>query len=300
MGKKTDQSNDPWKSEGVAKLQEVFKRIFGITVSPQRQIAAAKTNAKAEIIEAKGRAEARIIEAKGYAAVRTLEARTEMRIQVEQLRQQQNIEAIMATACDVLSETNEAISDEPVSDDFIARFFDESKNISDEQMQMLWGRLLAGEIAQPGSFEPRVLSIVRDMTKHDAELFCSLCRFSFIIGVFTPVVFNVEDNIYLDLGINFKTLAHLDDMGLLKFNSLGTFYVNSCDKRMISYGDARFYITLSSESSKFKVGKVMLSAAGQQIARLSNANIIPEFSSYAVEKWHALGATVTLLDEQTT
>jgi hypothetical protein len=38
------------------------------------------------------------------------------------------------------------VSDTPVDEDWIVRFFNVVEDISDEMMQQLWGRILAGEV----------------------------------------------------------------------------------------------------------------------------------------------------------
>ena len=50
-------------------------------------------------------------------------------------------------------------------------FFDNAKDVSDEKMQKLWAKLLAGEVERPGRASLRTLDILRNMTQKEAELF---------------------------------------------------------------------------------------------------------------------------------
>ncbi|MDH5832131.1 DUF2806 domain-containing protein [Luteimonas sp. M1R5S18] len=82
---------------------------------------------------------------------------------------QSNIESITTTAALELAGVTDVSTDVPDAD-WINRFFRASEDISSEQMQDLWGRILAGEIVRPGSFSLRTLDFVRNLTTDDASL----------------------------------------------------------------------------------------------------------------------------------
>jgi hypothetical protein len=81
--------------------------------------------------------------------------------------------------------------------------------------------MMAGEVTRPGSFSPRTLSVVRDLTKSDANLFTKLCRFAWFIpgAAFVPVVHDVEMPLFETQGLNFSKLVHLTSVGLIEFNN---------------------------------------------------------------------------------
>lgn len=58
--------------------------------------------------------------------------------------------------------------------DWFVRFFDSVGNISNEKMQDLWSKVLAGEINNQGSFSLRTLETLRNMTQREATLFESM------------------------------------------------------------------------------------------------------------------------------
>ena len=41
------------------------------------------------------------------------------------------------------------------------RFFDAVGNVSNEELQKLWGKVLAGEMQQPGSCSLRTMEVIR-------------------------------------------------------------------------------------------------------------------------------------------
>src|SRR6218665_3019181 len=72
---------------------------------------------------------------------------------VESIRQQ-NIEAIADKAGSELPAT---VGEAPVEPGWTAKFFDSCKDVSQEDMQSMWARLLAGEVTTPGSYSLRTL-----------------------------------------------------------------------------------------------------------------------------------------------
>ena len=59
--------------------------------------------------------------------------------------------------------------------EFRRRWISEASNVSDETLQNLWARLLAGELESPGSVSNDTMSIARDLNKERAEEFQRLC-----------------------------------------------------------------------------------------------------------------------------
>ncbi len=95
--------------------------------------------------------------------------RTTQRIEYQERKRQKNVERITSIAASDLMHETDVPNDVP-DEDWISRFFNSAQDVSSEQMQELWGRILAGEIKKPGSFSLKTLDFVRNMTKKDAEL----------------------------------------------------------------------------------------------------------------------------------
>ena len=55
-----------------------------------------------------------------------------------------------------------------IDNDWMTRFFEASKLVSDKEMQSLWARLLAGEANKSGTFSKRTIDQVPNLEKSDA------------------------------------------------------------------------------------------------------------------------------------
>jgi hypothetical protein len=122
----------------LSKLIETVGSAVGVLYEPTRIV----KRAKAEVIASK-------IKAEGDIELQQLAARAEERLNHVELRRQKNIEAIVSEAAKALPES---VSEEKVDEDWTAFFFFENcKDVSNEEMQLLWAKVLAGKVAQPGS-----------------------------------------------------------------------------------------------------------------------------------------------------
>ncbi len=139
---------------------------------------------------ARAEAEAERIRAKSQIQITDLHKRAMHRFLEEEAKKQSNIEGITERALPLLESKS---SPENVKDDWITNFFDKCRSISDDDMQQLWSRVLAGEANSPGAFSKRTVNLLGDLEKNDAELFMRLCGFGWIIGNIVPLVFDTQN-----------------------------------------------------------------------------------------------------------
>ena len=91
-------------------------------------------------------------------------------------RRQANINSITEEAKNNLPET---VSDDPVSEDWMVKFFENCKDVGEKELQKLWAHLLVGEVAKPRTFSRRTMEILRTFDPEDARTFTAYCEVSF-------------------------------------------------------------------------------------------------------------------------
>ncbi len=149
-----------------------------------------------------------------------IEERTQKRIEFKEQKRQKNIENITQKAAESL-EQESTISDEPVDEDWISRFFDYAEDISNEEMQELWSRILAGEIKKPKSYSLRTLDILRNISKDEAKVFLKFAKLSiFSNGESFILNFKKEKLLKEKYQLNYKDRLLLEELGLIASNDL--------------------------------------------------------------------------------
>ena len=124
---------------------------------------------------AKAKAEAAVIEAEAQIKITDLHQRAVRRWIEEESQHQKNMEDITTKAAHQLSEDADPHA---IDNDWIAKFFDLCRLVSDAKMQDLWSSILAGEANYAGSYSPKTLTTLASMNQKVATLFntfCSLC-----------------------------------------------------------------------------------------------------------------------------
>lgn len=233
---------------------------------------------------AKAEAEAAIIKAESEIAITDLQRRAMHRFFDEEAKRQHNIETITEKAIPRLVDNS---NPEAVEDEWLNNFFDKSRIVSDSKMQDLWSRVLAGEANSPGSYSKRTVNLMGDLDKSDAELFMKLCSFGWIIGNFTPLIFDIQAKIYNDNGINFGSVSHLESLGLIQFESLSGYSHQKLPKNFtVIYCSKPLQLTMPKDAdNELTIGKVLLTRAGRELATICESPGIPEFREYVEGQW---------------
>jgi hypothetical protein len=113
----------------------------------------------------------------------------------------------------------------PISDDWLNVFEAEAGQMSSEQMQLLFGKILAGEIRKPSSYSIKTLKLMSQLDNHAAVLFKLFC--SLAVRLRNPVTGQIYDarvisfegnpaqNGMASYGLSFNELNILEEYGLI-------------------------------------------------------------------------------------
>jgi len=234
-------------------LIERISDAVGGLAKPWQITRVARAEARADVIRAQTRAE-----------ISEIEERAILRMVREEGQKQENMENITALAMPLVSSEAEP---EKVEKDWLAHFFDKSRLVSDVEMQAIWANILSGEANKPGSFARKTVDIVSSLEKADAHLFANLCKFSMELEVFSPVIPELGNKIFSKSDINFSTLSHLDDIGLIKFNSITGFTFQNVRKySTVRYAGVDLVMELPDARSDVEIGPCMFTKAGRELA----------------------------------
>ena len=146
-----------------------------VLYEPKHIIEVAKAKAEAAIIQAEAEIEIDKAKAKTEIEITDLHRRAAQRSIAEQGQQQESIENTIIKA---IPELNEEADPKAIENDWIIKFFDKCRLVTDDQVQDLWASILASEANCAGSYSPKTLTTLADMNQKDLILFntfCSLC-----------------------------------------------------------------------------------------------------------------------------
>ncbi len=200
----------------------------------------------------------------------------------KQLKNQADIARIAQNAA---REGTDFSQQSSVDDEWLERFMDSARFVSDEEVQLLWGNVLASEFENPGNTPPSIIRILSELTPKYAKAFQIIC--SLLVCIIRPpedeLPYSFSNHIILpdeydylkEYGVGFSELKELEVLGLIQTSSLG--YQWSYDKK-----PSRLYLVYGKDTATISnypdngvpIGTLTLTDAGQTIAKFAERKII--------------------------
>jgi hypothetical protein len=236
-------------------------------------------------------ADAAVILAEGEVRAHQVRERALARLEFRELRRQANIESIVRGAIEAPPPSGTPGA--TVDPDWIAEFFKQCEDVGDADMQTLWSKLLAGEVAQPGRFSRRTLQTVRLFSKEDAHLFTAFASYLWVED---------RDALYFRLpaidkhlekrDVRFGALMHLRAIGLLDFENDLVRTVPANERLPFRCAERAYRIW--SENMQREIPIAALTAVAYELLPVSGAIPDPDFPGVASAALSAMG--LMLLD----
>jgi Protein of unknown function (DUF2806) len=263
--------------QAVAKLINTVGEQAGLLMEPTHIRRKAQAMADAALIQAKAEVQIAKVELQGKIALQDAARRAQERVARLEEKRQQNIETITVQATKELAppESQETVSEQPVDEDWVAQFLNHCQDVSNEQMQTVWARILAGEVTQPGSFSLRTLNLVRNMSKEDANLFTRFCSTVWNFLTTLHSVFPDQHEQNERPVVNYSELVHLDSLGLIRLEGVGQVNARIVNPCPVFYCEQAYIFRVPARPIKqvidFPVGNAILTEQGQQLATIAGA-----------------------------
>lgn len=156
--------------------------------------------------------------------------------------------------------------------DWLSLFMDKARLVSDEELQLIWSEILAQEANTPRSVSKRLLYILMQMSKKDADRFKRLANLCIDIyeegeiNRIVPVIANFDDDLKRIAEITFEDICALENYGLVKFSELKNSVFTSDKPMIVKYGDKE--IMNVGVGKKIMAGSVFYTEAGEELLRI--------------------------------
>ncbi|MCZ2478024.1 DUF2806 domain-containing protein [Aquirufa antheringensis] len=204
-----------------------------------------------------------------------LEDRTQERLNFQEAKRQLNIENVTAFAAEEL--INEpTVTDEPLDEDWTTRFFKIAEEVSNEEMQALWGKILAGEIKQPKTYSLRTLELIRNLSKLEAKTFMKVANFAVKYENANFLFKTNDDNLLRNTyNINYRDIALLIEIGLIQpgdFVSYQILQQATDNQRVFTAGNVVIIAKVKANTPTIQMPVNVFTNAGNELIKLINSN----------------------------
>lgn len=200
----------------------------------------------------------------------SIEERTQERTSFQEAKKQLNIESITAVAAEELK-NEPPITNEPLDEDWTTRFFKIAEEISNEEMQNLWGKILAGEVKRPKSYSLRTLELIRNLSSHEAQVFMKLANFAINSG---RTNFICKDNKSL-FNIEYEEIALMVEIGLIQPGEFLNFQLlpSDIDSQIVFTSGNKIVIAkIKANTPMIEIPVQVFSNSANELLKLINTN----------------------------
>ena len=278
----------PWKAgrdarakqvaaQGEVEAQKILAEGQAVTM---QIIAAAQADARSALVSPNAALQGEI----------TISDLVHQRIQFQEEKRQANIGSVVRNAAAELGDGE--VQEHEVDHDWTARFFNDVQDVSSEEMQKLWGKVLAGEVERPGSTSIKTLAILKNLDKSVAILFGKLCSTcvsirpdgNSVVDARAPSLGgNAAKNALKDYNLGFGNLNVLNEHGLVisDYNSwydiqlaigIAAGGTRASLIRIPFYFQGKYWVLVPTAQrdvgKEFRLSGVALTKSGQELSRV--------------------------------
>lgn len=198
-----------------------------------------------------------------------------------------------------------------VSDDWLNAFEAEAAKMSSDQMRLLFGKILAGEISNPGAYSIRTVKLLSQLDNNAARLFTLLCSAAVSLQV-GPTVLDARvvsfgqaaaQNGLRQFGLSFDNLNLLAEYGLIisDYNSYFGYSMaiakGGVVRHPLIFQNRRiaFVERAGVNVGEFRVNGVALTKAGKELLPIVTLNPVPEYEAALHAYFNGLGLDIATI-----
>jgi hypothetical protein len=194
---------------------------------------------------------------------------------------------ILSKATPFITSDSNTITDD---NDVFWGFLEHSKEISNEEMQELIAKIIAGEYNAPGTYSMSALQIIKMLGKNELELFERVCGLLINNEQLPKVLFTGQENVRTliqKVGVDFGKLQILQSIGLFLPNDMVLTIPNPEKKKFaVQYFNKTLLYEPENDNLEIKTPDYYgLSVAGTQILKHLTPKYIEEYYAWLKENY---------------
>ena len=200
--------------------------------------------------------------------------------------------AVIYAEKELQTDPSDPPQDEP-QDDWLIRWRECAAGVSSDELQQIWGKVLAGEVKSPGRFSLRTLEFLRNLSQAEAQAIERISPF-----VINGVVYDGDNSMLEAEGVTFTDLLGMQELGVLAgVDALGlqvtwnSVVTTSFQKTLTSHG-VMVLVTGPDATKAITLKVCMVTTIGNQVLRLGNFSPNQKMIESVAKAIEALGFEV--------
>ncbi|MCA7990414.1 DUF2806 domain-containing protein [Burkholderia cepacia] len=199
-----------------------------------------------------------------------------------------NVAKSILHAESLLHDDTQEPNDKPLNSDWLRNWRDGAARVSSDELQSLWGKILAGEVKTPGACSLRTLDFIKNLSVDEARQIEKVCPFVVDrLHIFKYGVIGVKER-----GLDYGYFMFLEELGLVNTGGMNLSYSwpsISPDKfnRGLFVEDRVIVVSGDDASRQLVLNTIRVTPLGAQVFSL---NQVPVDSDYWIKIAEACAA----------
>lgn len=210
---------------------------------------------------------------------------------------------IIYTESELLNDSQER-SDIKVSDDWLFRWKEFASKVSDEQIQQLWAKMLAGEIKNPGTSSYRLLDFIDKLNKNEIESISKVFSLTMVNNNLIVRGTNKDTDYLVNNNLKKMYFAEMAELGVVSQSTVGAVEVatpldlSKFDPFHLEYNG--FIVTLRktdiTKDGKLSVMYYTLTTLGRELFTMAKVPTSREYLESLLADFSESGVTSEMKD----
>ncbi|NIA89190.1 DUF2806 domain-containing protein [Rahnella aceris] len=233
--------------------------------------------------------------------VSTLLHQASEHLYANEIKKEINVTRALLVAEQVLSNDQSQPVTESIEDDWLLRWRDNAAATSSEQLQSLWGKVLAGEVKTPGLFSLRTLDFIKNLSQKEAIEIERLFSYVMVNYLFKTKGHGLNSEFESE-ELDFDFLSKMQHLGIVTgTDGLGlstTFKSVKAESFSVYffYDNKVMEIFDEDQSKKLEFSVVLLTELGKQLYSLSSTLINSQYLNNVIASVKLQGFKIRIGD----
>jgi len=215
---------------------------------------------------------------------------------IENIKKEINVSKAILYAEDELKYDDQEPPQENINEDWIYKWKNNASETSTEELQQIWGRLLAGELKSPGKYSLRTMEFLKNISQEEALLIEKVAKFNL-----DGCISKNEKEILEKNNVSFSDLLFLEELGILYGIATGlninySSNIKESYQKLISSNDKAFLLTHQDSTKIATLNMYGISKLGIEVLSLGHFNHNEEYLISIAKQFIAQGFEVKLGD----
>lgn len=190
-----------------------------------------------------------------------------------------NISNTILKTEEVLIHSNTTPDETPLKRDWLTKWKNHAKDITDDDIQELWAKVLAGEVEKSGSYSLRTMELLSQLSKKDAELISLIAQFTAGDSIFYPDKKFLEEQ-----GVYFGTLLTSRELGIISPAESVSKKIPNCREAhyegILRFGKEAFRIKGEKAVDSIEIPIAKITEVGQEILKLGKFSLREDYIDF--------------------